>query len=72
MKLNRGNLPKIKIGQIWTRRRDGLEIEIVDSKGSDTFRCKNLRNSKVQHHIAKKTLWIYWEPKGSKEKYGLN
>lgn len=64
-----GNRPKIKKGQVWERKRDKLAIVIVATKGGDIFRCKNVLNTKVQHHINKKTLWLYYDLRGSKQKY---
>ena len=65
-----GNRTKVKKGQVWRRKHDKLNIVIVGTKGGDIFRCKNLINQKVQHHIHKKTLWLYYELLGSELKYG--
>jgi len=53
--------PKVKRGQIWRRNKDGEEIEIVGTNGGDTFRIVAVHNRKKQHHITKKTLWLYYE-----------
>lgn len=70
MRINKGDLPKPKKGQVWRRKRDGLELLIVGSHGDYTFRSVNLLNRKVQHHIMRKTLWIYYELVGTESKHG--
>jgi len=69
MKLKKGDLIKPKKGQVWKRKRDGLLLLMVGGHNGDTYRCVNLLNRKIQHHITKKTLNIYWQLIGTENNY---
>lgn len=62
--------PKIKIGQVWRRKKNSIDILIVAGMNGDTFRCVNLLNRKTQHHITSKTLRIYYDHVGTETKHG--
>ena len=64
------NMPKPKKGQVWERKKDGKALLIKATKGTDVFYVVDLLNQKVQHHVTKRDLWIYWTLKDTIQKYG--
>ena len=70
MKIGKGDLIKPRKGQVWSRKRDGLVLLICGGHNGDTYRCLNLYNRKIQHHITKKTLNIYYTHIGTEMNHG--
>jgi len=70
MRINKGDLPKPKKGQVWRNKQDGLEILIVGTHGDNMFRTVNLLNRKIQHHVTRKTFWLYYDIMGTESKHG--
>lgn len=67
--MKEGPHEKIKKGQVWKRRSDGLLILITQA--GDKPRTKNLLKPHIQHHIKRRDLWVYWELLGTENSYEL-
>jgi len=55
---------------VWRNKQDGLEILIVGTHGDNMFRTVNLLNRKIQHHVTRKTFWLYYDIMGTESKHG--
>lgn len=62
-------MPKPQKGQVWRRKKDSMNLLVVGTQGDGMFRTVNMQNRKVQHHVLRKTLWMYYTLVGTEEKH---
>jgi len=58
--------PKIRVGQIWEKRKGVNKNRIIVTGGSKSgYHTVRYDNRKIRHHIKEKDFWIYYKLIGS-------